>query len=210
MITCIPPIIHSQLHPLISGGDIVDYIKEWPWMAWLQMKLNDCRVEHRCTATIIGQKYLLTAAHCDKIGKLRELQDDFDAEYPDAHYQVILGTNDNKNYKPENVHRVKRYFRHPNFTLLSPTDGLEKSDIMILEVGVATFPKNRLFKLDNKLEFGEKVQPICLPNYFNQHTAALLQLNGSVAGWGSTIRKLFLVCPDTEIRIFCRPNNTRA
>ncbi|XP_071481389.1 chymotrypsin B-like [Diadema antillarum] len=67
---CIQEVVepHRGIDLRVSGGRPTD-IESWPWMA----SLRDQHGSHMCGATLIGDRWLLTAAHCLENESSREL-----------------------------------------------------------------------------------------------------------------------------------------
>ncbi|VDM38855.1 unnamed protein product [Toxocara canis] len=107
----------------------------FPWTAAIRVRRNHT---HHCGASVLSNKFLLTAAHC------------FDEEPSLDYYEVIVGDWDStENDGNEQTRNMKRIIRHPAYR------DLFADDLAIIE-------------LDERLRFGKHVQPICLPpTYFD-------------------------------------------
>ncbi|XP_059194448.1 suppressor of tumorigenicity 14 protein homolog [Centropristis striata] len=134
----------------IVGGQNAE-LGEWPWQVSLHFKTNG----HVCGASIINEKWMLSAAHC------------FVTSSPDNHvatnWQTYSGMQDQ--YKHDGVERraVKRIISHPDYNQMT-----FDYDIVLLE-------------LVEPLKFTNTIQPICLPAASHVFPAGLACW---VTGWG--------------------------
>lgn len=100
----------EELDKRIVNGEVVN-TSSYPYMASLQLCLDDETPVHYCGAVLVGPDKLLTAAHCVA-----------DVEASDL--CAVLGVS---NIHPANIHngqivRVKRFVLHPGYTEDSNND----------------------------------------------------------------------------------------
>uniref|UniRef100_A0A3Q3IC56 Zmp:0000001114 n=1 Tax=Monopterus albus TaxID=43700 RepID=A0A3Q3IC56_MONAL len=135
----------------IVGGQNAE-LGEWPWQVSLHFQTNG----HACGASIISDKWLLSASHC------------FVTSDPENHvamnWQTYSGMQDQ--YKQDGVLRrsVKRIITHPNY------------DRMTFDYDIA------LLELSEPLKFSNTIQPICLPSPSHVFPAGM---SCWVTGWGA-------------------------
>ncbi|KAL0984999.1 hypothetical protein UPYG_G00151650 [Umbra pygmaea] len=116
----------------IVGGENAQ-LGEWPWQVSLHFLTNG----HVCGASIISNKWLLSASHC------------FRTNSPDNHepsnWQTYSGMQDQ--FKQDNVQSrsLKNIITHPDYNQMT-----YDYDVALLE-------------LSQPLEFSSTIQPICLP-----------------------------------------------
>ncbi|XP_063911246.1 trypsin-6-like [Zophobas morio] len=130
---------------------------------------------HSCGATILNEKYLLTAAHC--------------VQYPIRYYTVQYGlTHIIRGADAPNVINVTRLIPHENYT---PGNGYI-NDVAIVE-------------LEQKLTFDSNAQPVRLPKAFNstpENSLAMLSGWGYPYSGGFVIEDLqkvyIYVYPDDD------------
>ena len=135
----------------IVGGRAAN-AAEYPWMAVLVENLTRRAF---CGASLINDRFLLTAAHCM-------------AKQDETTFHVVIGQNDISNPSSQSVHRVSRVFTHPLFT--GPPDFA--NDLSLVQ-------------LDEVLDLSAgRAIPICLPkagpSLFPTSRFGYLM----VAGWG--------------------------
>jgi secreted trypsin-like serine protease len=157
--------IEDNLIPRIIGGESAIF-GEIPWQAGLkEHRLFGLLKYRKCGAVVIGDKWLLTAAHCTDtwpfseliaiVGEHRELKPNKDkTRNPSAMTEHDL----------IQIRKVKRTIVHPKF---NPT--LLEDDLALLE-------------LEKPLRFDMNIQPICLPFRHDNFTLH----DGFVSGWGFT------------------------
>ncbi|XP_077577704.1 suppressor of tumorigenicity 14 protein homolog isoform X2 [Stigmatopora nigra] len=135
----------------IVGGQNAE-LGEWPW----QVSLHILTSGHVCGASIISEKWLLSASHCfvthDPANRIA------------SNWQTYSGMQDQFNH--DNVQRraVKRIIPHPDY------------NYMTFDYDVA------LLELSKPLEFTNTIQPICLPAPSHVFLAGT---SCSVTGWGA-------------------------
>ncbi|XP_077432910.1 suppressor of tumorigenicity 14 protein homolog [Vanacampus margaritifer] len=135
----------------IVGGQNAE-LGEWPW----QVSLHFLTYGHVCGASIISEKWLLSAAHCfvnhDPANRIA------------SNWQTYSGMQDQ--YKHEDVQRrpVIRIISHPDYNQMT-----FDYDIALLE-------------LSEPLEWTNTIQPICLPAPSHVFPAGM---SCSVTGWGA-------------------------
>lgn len=135
----------------IVGGQNAE-LGEWPWQVSLHFKHSG----HVCGASIISEKWLLSAAHC------------FVTSNPMNHvpnsWQTYSGMQNQ--YKYDDVERrlLKRIVSHPNYNTMT-----FDYDIALLE-------------LSEPLKFSNTIQPICLPSSSHVFPAGM---SCWVTGWGA-------------------------
>ncbi|XP_041649005.1 suppressor of tumorigenicity 14 protein homolog [Cheilinus undulatus] len=135
----------------IVGGQNAE-LGEWPW----QVSLHFLTYGHTCGASIISERWLLSAAHC------------FVTSSPSNHvpsnWQSYSGMQDQ--YKQDDVQRrsLKKIISHPDY------------NIMTFDYDVA------LLELSEPLEFTNTIQPICLPSSSHVFPAGM---SCWVTGWGA-------------------------
>ncbi|XP_034553462.1 suppressor of tumorigenicity 14 protein [Notolabrus celidotus] len=135
----------------IVGGQNAE-LGEWPW----QVSLHFLTYGHTCGASIISNRWLLSASHC------------FVTSSPSNHvasnWQTYSGMQDQ--YKQDGVqHRkLKRIISHPDYNQMT-----FDYDIALLE-------------LSEPLEFTNTIQPICLPASSHVFPAGM---SCTVTGWGA-------------------------
>ncbi|MBN3309803.1 ST14 protein, partial [Amia calva] len=117
----------------VVGGQDAQH-GEWPWQASLHFLQK-----HVCGATIIGPRWLLSAAHC--------FQDPTQRRVSSAWlWTAVVGTVSRQAGGPGSVlHVVRRIITHEQYNM----ETLD-SDLALLE-------------LERPLEFSSSVQPVCLP-----------------------------------------------
>uniref|UniRef100_A0A8C9ZCZ9 ST14 transmembrane serine protease matriptase a n=1 Tax=Sander lucioperca TaxID=283035 RepID=A0A8C9ZCZ9_SANLU len=138
----------------IVGGQDAD-AGEFPWQVSLHVK----GFSHVCGATIISQRWLVTAAHC--------VQDDAKTRYSQpGTWEVYLGLHNQQTVGSAVVKRnLKQIIPHPNYNHYT-----FDNDIALME-------------LDSPVTYSDYIKPICLPA--PQHDFPV----GStvwITGWGAT------------------------
>lgn len=135
----------------IVGGQNAE-MGEWPW----QVSLHFMTSGHVCGASIISEKWLLSAAHCFVTSN--------DMYHIAANWQTYSGMQNQ--YKYDNVARrgVKKIVSHPDYNRMT-----FDYDIALLE-------------LSEPLQFSNTIQPICLPSSSHVFPAGM---SCWVTGWGA-------------------------
>ncbi|XP_054853599.1 suppressor of tumorigenicity 14 protein isoform X2 [Eublepharis macularius] len=145
---------------------------EWPW----QVSLHAGSEGHVCGASLISQKWLVSAAHCFN---------DVNVRYSDPKtWTAYMGLFSQQDRGNANVQKrgIKNIISHPNFN-----DFTYDYDIAVLE-------------LDNQVAFTKQVQPICLPDATHEFPAGKVI---HVTGWGATVEKgvAAVILQKAEIRV---------
>uniref|UniRef100_A0A3Q3W5H8 Peptidase S1 domain-containing protein n=1 Tax=Mola mola TaxID=94237 RepID=A0A3Q3W5H8_MOLML len=124
----------------------------WPWQVSLQIE----RYGHVCGATLVSNRWLISAAHCFQ---------DSDTIYSDARaWRAYMGmrvmTTRNNGVTARAIRRILLHPQYDQFT--------SDYDIALLELGVPVF-------------FSDLVQPVCVPAPSHSFTTGT---NCYVTGWG--------------------------
>ncbi|XP_054650729.1 ST14 transmembrane serine protease matriptase a [Dunckerocampus dactyliophorus] len=128
---------------------------EFPWQVSLHVK----GYGHVCGASLISNRWLVTAAHCvQDDGKTRFSQPGTWEAYMGLHHQRNVGSTVVKK-------NIKSIYPHPNYN-----DFTFDNDIALME-------------LDSPLTYSDYIQPICLPAA--QHDIPVGN-TVSITGWGAT------------------------
>lgn len=103
----------------------------YPWMA----SLADERMSPFCGASLINDRYLLTAAHCLSHIAVRDIR-------------VLLGHHNVKNLTGVTILKVDNVVPHPDYTDDDPD---QKYDIALI-------------RLTSRVKFSNTITPVCLPS----------------------------------------------
>ncbi|XP_067420058.1 suppressor of tumorigenicity 14 protein isoform X2 [Emydura macquarii macquarii] len=137
-------------------GGLNSEVGEWPWQVSLHVKGQG----HICGASLVSDKWLVSAAHC--------FQDTSQIRYSDATlWTAFLGLHDQSNRNSEKVQErsIKRIISNTLFN-----DYTYDYDIAVLE-------------LQSPVTFTTTVRPICLPDSTHDFPAGK---DIWVTGWGAT------------------------
>nr|XP_020493044.1 suppressor of tumorigenicity 14 protein homolog [Labrus bergylta] len=136
----------------IVGGQNAD-LGEWPWQVSLHFLTNG----HACGASIISERWLLSASHCFITSS--------PLNYVASNWQTYSGMQDQYKEDDSVQHRkLKRIISHPDYNQMT-----FDYDIALLE-------------LSQPLEFTNTIQPICLPSSSHVFPAGTPCW---VTGWGA-------------------------
>lgn len=149
-----------------SSGRIVGGIEaptgQWPWLAAIFLH-GPKRTEFWCGGSLIGTKYVLTAAHCTRDSKQRP--------FAARQFTVRLGDIDlSKDTEPSapKTFRVTEVRAHPQFSRVG-----FYNDIAILV-------------LEKNVRKSKYIIPVCLPNPILTSKERLSGRRAMVVGWGTT------------------------
>uniref|UniRef100_A0A8C1JD02 Suppression of tumorigenicity 14b n=1 Tax=Cyprinus carpio TaxID=7962 RepID=A0A8C1JD02_CYPCA len=143
---------------------------EWPWQVSLHMNTQG----HVCGASVISNRWLVTAAHC--------VQDNEKFKYsqPDQ-WEVYLGLLNQGETSKSTLKRVKRIISHPHYDHLS-----YDNDIALME-------------LDSPVTLSQNIWPICLPEATHDFPAGK---SVWITGWGKQREEVVAaVLQKAEVRI---------
>ncbi|XP_016108307.1 suppressor of tumorigenicity 14 protein homolog [Sinocyclocheilus grahami] len=159
---------------IVGGKDSND--GEWPWQVSLHMKTQG----HVCGASVISNRWLVTAAHC--------VQDNekFNYSQPDQ-WEVYLGLLNQGETSKSTLKHVKRIVSHPLYDHLS-----YDNDITLME-------------LDSPVNLSQNIWPVCLPEATHDFPAGK---SVWITGWGKLreeVDAIASVLQKAEVRII---NNT--
>ena len=134
----------------------ITYLRDsWPWQVAIEVPMKGVH----CGGTLIGDQWVLTAAHC----VLQHKGDYFEE------IKVILGTHNLTDRSSKNVQIIlaekKRYHKDFNWDSFN-------SDIAIL-------------KLERKVHITKHVHPVCLPKSKRRKRLIHVGNVGVIVGWGS-------------------------
>ncbi|XP_055689168.1 proclotting enzyme isoform X1 [Lutzomyia longipalpis] len=135
---------------------------EWPWMAAIFLH-GPKRTEFWCGGSLIGTKYVLTAAHCTRDSRQRP--------FAPRQFTVRLGdvdlSTDDEPSAPVTF-KVKEVRAHPRFSRVG-----FYNDIAVIV-------------LDKPVRKSKYVIPVCLPTRSLPAPDRLAGRRGTVVGWGTT------------------------
>lgn len=153
---------------------------DWPWQVSLQHRTcrksgrfnNQCTWKHMCGASIVDNRWIVTAAHC-----IEESGYYTDNNNPGDDWAIVVGM-DRLNYEHEFAtgkgpdgradgrrFMLKKIIPHPNYAFKYITH----SDVALLQLREA-------------IEYADDVQPICMPNGREPAHGE----NCHITGWGYT------------------------
>ncbi|XP_027868932.1 suppressor of tumorigenicity 14 protein homolog [Xiphophorus couchianus] len=136
----------------IVGGQNAD-VGAWPWQVSLHFK----NFGHQCGASIISERWLLSAAHC--------FVSTMSSDYLDPiNWRTYSGLREQYDTEDSQRRNLKRIVPHPDYN-----ETTHDYDIALLE-------------LTEVLEWSNTVQPICLPSSSHVFPSGL---SCSVTGWGA-------------------------
>lgn len=139
-----------KLNRIVGGQNAAH--GEWPW----QVSLAFMTSGHACGASILSQRWLLSAAHC------------FDTHNPiyrvASNWQTYSGMQTQFKFDGVQQRAVKRIITHPDYNQMT-----FDYDIALLE-------------LSEPLEFTNTIQPICLPAASHVFPAGM---SCWITGWGA-------------------------
>ncbi|KAH8409257.1 hypothetical protein KR009_011385, partial [Drosophila setifemur] len=171
---------NDDLDTRISNG-VVTRIREFPWMAQL---LYGSQLEPKCGGSLIGKKWVVTAAHCIP-----------GSDNPDKLQLVRLGEWDTRqaedcqaeecNPKPQDL-AIERFRVHEGYL---PGENTH-SDIRRYSNDIA------LVLLKESVIYSEFVQPICLPPAASPSKSDIYaDFFLTIAGWGRTSERSLATSP---------------
>lgn len=135
----------------IVGGQNAE-LGEWPW----QVSLHFLTYGHVCGASILSERWLLSAAHCFVTSN--------PANHVPTNWQTYSGMQDQFKQNDIQLRSLKRIISHPDYNQMT-----FDYDIALLE-------------LSDPLEFTNTIQPICLPSSSHVFPAGM---SCWVTGWGT-------------------------
>jgi len=144
---------NSKLTTFIIGGTETD-VNEYPWQVAL---VFNGRTWPFCGGSIIGDRWILTAAHC------------VEETYSPSQIQVLLGEHDYRTSSESDMVRmnVARIISHPTYR--GKSSGFDY-DFALLQ-------------LDSVISFSANIRPVCLPSDVNEDYAGRSAI---YTGWGKT------------------------
>ncbi|KAI1706151.1 trypsin domain-containing protein [Ditylenchus destructor] len=149
---------HDEHHRIEHGIKVP--LGKWPWLAAIVKRDNYTKPQW-CSATVISPQYILAAGHCvDKhyINDSRKLQ-------------VVAGALDITSKEAKRID-IESYEVHPDYVLMQEGTKLKQLDNDIA-----------IFKLSERLQFSDRIQPICLARSF-QEVPDWRNESAVIAGWG--------------------------
>ncbi|XP_022617673.1 suppressor of tumorigenicity 14 protein homolog [Seriola dumerili] len=135
----------------IVGGQNAE-LGEWPWQVSLHFKTYG----HVCGASILSERWLLSASHCFVTTD--------PANHVASNWQTYSGMQDQYKYDGVERRSLKRIISHPDYNQMT-----FDYDIALLE-------------LSEPLQFTNTIQPICLPSPSHVFPAGMACW---VTGWGA-------------------------
>jgi len=162
----------SNVQLRIAGGENAQH-GDWPWQVSFQhrqcRKINrntrSCTWKHLCGASIVDNKWVITAAHC-----IAESGFYFDPKNPGEDWSVVVGMDKLNNPQLGKANAGKRIF-------------LEKIKIHeTYKFNYITHADIALLKLGEALEYNEYIQPICFPDGQKPQDGDRCH----ITGWGFT------------------------
>lgn len=145
---------YTSIVPFIVRGDLATD-GQWPWAAALQY--NGI---YRCTAVLINEEWLITAAHC-----IRNPDNGYSLESVPQYFTAVLGTTKRVGFSSQlQIVTFKRIFVHPEYNVVN---NVQYNDIALLQ-------------LTSAVRVSDFVNPVCLPK------TAFPGPLCYAAGWGVT------------------------
>ncbi|KAG8293042.1 trypsin-1-like [Homalodisca vitripennis] len=143
----------------IVGGSTAPY-GAYPWQVEIQaFRAGSHRFEHHCGGAVVGDRLVLTAAHCFA-----------NLDYPEKIRLIVGKVNLSGRDRHERTYKAEKIVIHPDFR----KDGPHSNDIAIIKVRSSS---------EGGIHFNSHVQPICLPETFTQRVATGDWC--TVTGWGA-------------------------
>ncbi|CAG2106535.1 unnamed protein product [Medioppia subpectinata] len=142
---------------VVGGND--SYDGEFPWAVSIRRNGN-----HHCGGVIIGQRWILTAAHCVQ----SQLNSNFVVRI--GEYDLFRNDHNTRDYTVERIVIHDNYSRHSGFK--SPAN-INNADIALL-------------KTDADIHWSEYAWPVCFPP---NEVTSLAGREGVVVGWGKKTEK---------------------